>query len=109
NSKPGSGVLQTARPRGGLMPKDFVRRERPARSILVFLALTVISESFVMAQTGGTGALSGTVSDSSGAVVGSVKVTAISAGTGQSRTATTGADGSYTFNLLQPGNYRLRF
>src|ERR1700694_4858187 len=74
-----------------------------------FLALMIVLASSVVAQTGGTGALTGTVSDSSGAVVSNATVTVVSADTGQSRTATTGGDGSYTFNLLQPGNYRLKF
>ena len=61
------------------------------------------------AQTASTGALTGTVTDSSGAVVPNATVTATSADTGQVRTATTGSDGSYKLNLLPPGNYRVKF
>lgn len=78
---------------------------------LVFL-LTVLLTCLapgLMAQTAGTGALIGTVTDSTGAVVPGVTITAISADTGQIRTATTGADGTYTVSLLPPGNYRVRF
>ena len=63
----------------------------------------------MIAQTAGTGALAGTVLDSSGAAMRDVKVTATSNDTGQSRTATTTADGSYTIGLLPPGNYKVKF
>ena len=63
----------------------------------------------LMAQTAGTGALTGTVTDSSGAVVPNATVTATSTETGQARTATTGTDGTYRIGLLPPGNYRVTF
>jgi Carboxypeptidase regulatory-like domain len=61
------------------------------------------------AQTAATGALSGTVTDSTGAVVPNVTVTATSADTGQARTTTTAADGTYKFSVLAPGSYRVKF
>ena len=64
---------------------------------------------FVLAQTAGTGALTGRVMDSSGAVLPGATVTATSLDTGQSRTATTGEDGGYSLNLLPPGNYKVKF
>jgi hypothetical protein len=73
--------------------------------VIVSLFLCVSS----WAQTAGTGALTGTVKDPSGAVVPSAMVTATSLDSGQVRTAMTGSDGSYKFNLLPPGNYRVRF
>ena len=73
-------------------------------SILLFTSLTPA----VLAQTAGTGALTGTVADSTGAVVPNATVTATGEN-GQVRTATTGPDGVYKFNLLPPGNYRVRF
>jgi Carboxypeptidase regulatory-like domain len=63
----------------------------------------------VLAQTAGTGALRGTVTDQSGAVVPNATITATNPDTGQARTATTGADGTYTFSLLPPGNYKVKF
>jgi len=63
----------------------------------------------VSAQTAGTGALTGTVTDPSGAVVPSVTVTATNTGNGQARTAQTGSDGSFTIGLLPPGAYKVRF
>ena len=71
----------------------------------VFL-LTSIS---LAAQTAGTGALTGVVRDSSGAVMPNVTVTAVSNDTTQSRTVTTGDNGSYTIPLLLPGTYSVTF
>jgi hypothetical protein len=65
--------------------------------------------TMLLAQTASTGALTGTVSDSTGAVIPNVAVTLISAGTGQERTANTDAQGAYNFNLLPPGTYRIRY
>src|SRR5665213_2681343 len=65
--------------------------------------------SMLLAQSAGTGALTGTITDPTGAVVPNVTVTLISADTNQVRTAMTGADGSYKFSLLPPGTYRVRF
>jgi hypothetical protein len=60
-------------------------------------------------QTAATGALTGTLRDSSGAVVPNATVTATSTGTGQARTTKTDADGTYKFGLLSPGDYKLKF
>src|SRR5437660_3682934 len=85
------------------MSTAFLSARRFACTVLFFaLAVTAV------AQTGGTGALAGTVSDSTGGVVANAKVTATSADTGQARTTNTGGDGTYNLGLLPPGNYRLR-
>jgi hypothetical protein len=63
----------------------------------------------LQAQTAATGALQGTVTDNSGAVIPNATVTLTSAATGQARTATTGGDGTYRFPLLPPGNYNIKF
>src|SRR5208282_5693204 len=75
---------------------------------LLILFLSVILAPSLLAQTAGTGALRGTVTDSTGAVVPSATVSATSIDTGQARTATTGADGVYTITLLPPGNYHVK-
>ncbi|MDE3109955.1 MAG: carboxypeptidase regulatory-like domain-containing protein, partial [Acidobacteriota bacterium] len=62
-----------------------------------------------MAQSATTGALTGTVSDPSGGVITNATVTATNLGTGQARTATTNANGSYILSLLPPGNYSVSF
>jgi hypothetical protein len=78
-------------------------------AIASLLMLLAVSASTLMAQSAGTSALAGTVTDPSGAAIPNVTVTITSNGTGQSRTTTTGSDGSYRFNLLQPGNYKVSF
>ena len=75
---------------------------------VVALLLTLWIPS-LMAQSAGTGALTGTVTDSTGAVVPGVTVTATNTQTGLERTTTTVEDGSYRFTLLPPGTYRVRF
>jgi carboxypeptidase family protein/TonB-dependent receptor-like protein len=71
--------------------------------------LLMATAPFLAAQTAGTGALTGTVTDSSGAVIPNATVTATSVDTGQARTASSGSDGAYTITLLPPGRYRVRF
>jgi len=78
-------------------------------SILAGFAMLLLCASLTQAQSGGTGAISGTVTDTSGGAVANVSVTATNIGTNQSREDKTGADGVYKFNLLPPGNYRLKF
>src|SRR5437016_2274374 len=75
--------------------------------VLLFVVALLNSQS-LGAQTAGTGALTGTIKDPSGAVIPNATVTATSLDTGAARTATTGADGTYKFNLLPPGNYKGR-
>ncbi len=72
--------------------------------IALFLALT----TSLIAQIAKTGVLAGKITDSSGAPVANATLTATSAETGQMRTAATGADGSYRFDQLPPGNYLLK-
>src|SRR5437879_13668473 len=62
-----------------------------------------------MAQTASTGALTGTVMDSSGAVLPGVMVTTTSVDTAQTRSVITGEDGTYRVTLLPPGNYSVKF
>ncbi len=76
---------------------------------LAALLLFVLWVPSLLAQSAGTGALTGTITDPTGAVVPNVTVTLTSADTNQVRTAMTGADGSYKFSLLPPGAYRVRF
>src|SRR5215472_11245856 len=77
--------------------------------ILFAFILVVVVAYALSAQTSSTGALTGTVRDPSGAVVPNAKVTATSSSTGQARSVTTSADGTYTMGLLPPGNYSVRF
>ena len=75
---------------------------------LVVVCLFVTLAPSLMAQTDGTGALTGTVTDPTGAPVAFAMVTTTSVDTGQVRPAATGTDGTYKFSL-PPGNYRVKF
>ena len=79
------------------------------RSICLLSLLLLLCASIAPAQTSTTGALTGTVTDPSAAVIAGAAVTATNIGTGQERTTTTDAGGTYKFSLLPPGNYRVRF
>jgi len=57
------------------------------------------------AQTSGTGALAGNVTDRSGAVIADVIITATNEATGETRTAQSAENGSYFLALLLPGFY----
>jgi len=76
--------------------------------LAVFGLLVALAQS-LMAQTAGTGALTGKVTDTSGAVIANGTVTATNVDTGLARTATTGTDGIYKIDLLPPGSYRVKF
>jgi Carboxypeptidase regulatory-like domain len=89
------------------MLKEFFNARRSAMGAIVSLLIVAMGLS-LLAQTAGTGALTGTVKDPSGAVVPGATVTITSADTGQARTTMSGADGVYKFSLLLPGNYRVR-
>ena len=54
-----------------------------------------------------TGDISGTVQDSTGAVVKDAKVTATNSATGETRSATTSDAGFYRVVELPPGKYRM--
>jgi hypothetical protein len=75
----------------------------------VLCALSLVFPPFLHTQTVTTGAITGTVSDPSGAAIPGVTITATERATGATRTAETDASGSYRFSLLPPGEYSLRF
>src|ERR1700690_177372 len=80
------------------------------RGILFVVAMVfLLVAPNLSAQTASTGAISGSVTDSSGAVIANVTVTAVSIDTGRTRSATTGGDGIYVMTLLPLGSYRLKF
>jgi hypothetical protein len=75
---------------------------------LVVVCFFVPSTPSLRAQTAGTGALTGRVTDLSRAPVAFALVTATSVDTDQVRPAATGPDGTYRFSL-PPGNYHVTF
>ena len=74
----------------------------------LFLATVLVTPPGLRAQSSSTGALTGRLTDSSGAAVPNATVTLTSADTAQARTTMTEADGTYKFGLLPPGKYQLR-
>src|SRR5437016_7420237 len=74
----------------------------------VVLAL-VLSRPALWAQSASTSALTGTVTDPTGAVLPGVTVTATAVATNQSRTVVTTESGVYRIPLLDPGSYKVRF
>jgi hypothetical protein len=91
------------------MSKNFWTGLRIGVGFLAVVCLFLALSASLAAQTAATGALTGTVTDPTGAVVPNATVTATSVDAGLARTATTGADGVYKFNLLPPGNYSVKF
>jgi hypothetical protein len=91
------------------MLRNFCTGNSVRAALAVGVGLFILLAPSLMAQTAGTGALTGRVTDSSGAVLPGVMVTTASLDTGQSRTVTTSEDGTYALNLLPPGNYSVRF
>jgi hypothetical protein len=82
---------------------------RTGLRILVAVCLLVTLAPLLMGQTSGSGVLTGKVTDASANAVASAAVTATNVDNGQARTATTGADGTYKFDLLPSGIYRVKF
>jgi hypothetical protein len=72
-------------------------------SLMFLLSLSCIS---VFGQAG-TSTVRGTVTDPQGGVVNGATVTLINIGTNRSRTATTTDIGSYSFEFVPPGDYRV--
>src|SRR5437879_11678075 len=74
-------------------------------SVLVWV-LALFSASLALAQGGATGAITGTVQDSTGAVVANAEVRIVNQDTGAvARTTKTDANGSFTAPLLPVGTY----
>jgi Carboxypeptidase regulatory-like domain len=74
---------------------------------LMLCVVVVVSWLDVYAQSASTGALTGTVTDPTGAVVQNANITLRNHGTVEALSATTDHDGLYRFSLLPPGNYEL--
>src|ERR671918_313521 len=71
------------------------------------LVSMLLLESVPVFGQANTGAIVGTVSDASGAVMAGVPITIRNEGTNIGRTVVTGASGDYSAPLLPPGNYEV--
>jgi len=81
---------------------------RTIKTLKISLACLIFAVAG-LAQNASTGALTGTVSDSNGAVVAGARVKVTNEATGVERSLVTSETGSYTVPLLSPGSYRLEF
>jgi hypothetical protein len=75
--------------------------------LVVFLVIMFLPAEPAAAQTASSGAVAGTVVDSSGAVVPNATVTLTNTETNAESQATTNAQGAYVFPNVLPGPYRL--
>lgn len=74
------------------------------KRILMLVGCLVLTAGVVWGQ-GGTGQISGTVTDPNGAVVSGAAVKVINLGTNFTRETTTNGDGVFTVALLPAGSY----
>jgi hypothetical protein len=77
------------------------------RILVALFAALLFLPSISMAQSIVTGAISGTVTDPSGAVIVGANLALKNPATGESLTGTSGGTGGFQFTLLQPGTYTL--
>ena len=77
------------------------------RRLIHCLLLLVLSQTVGLAQYT-EGSISGTVTDSAGAVLPGANVTVTNAQTGEARQVTTDSDGLYRVASLRPGSYEVK-
>jgi len=75
--------------------------------VLFFVVAAVMAVVALPSHAQFNASLSGTVADSTGAVIPGAKVTLTNSGTQQVRSVTTDGSGSYRFSALAPGSYTL--
>lgn len=89
---------------------SFVRRSIACNLLCLTICLflgTIFLPLGSLAQTAGTGALNGTIMDPSGAVISGATIKVTNETTGETRSATSGQNGTYLIPLLPPGTYRV--
>src|SRR2546421_1904407 len=79
---------------------------RRSLTVALFVAFVLSTCSFLQGQST-YGAVTGSVTDPSGAAITDAKVTLTNLGTAETRTQPTNADGLYSFVNLIPGNYKI--
>ena len=82
-------------------------RPRRTHILLIFIALTMVNDKDLWAQSGTSAALAGTVADQNGSVVVHAQVTATDVDTKATRTSETDRGGHYLFSQLNPGTYQV--
>ena len=74
-------------------------------NIVIILIVTCLGAAVSHAQSIITGAVSGTITDPSGAILPSATVTLVNTATGDTQSGKTNTSGVYLFPLLKPGDY----
>src|SRR5215475_565202 len=92
--------------------KPLQKGKRAMKSVSRTLSLVCLLLSYhalALSQTASTGALTGIVIDSAGAVVADAHVKVINEATKEARAVASQSNGSYSVPLLPPGAYRIEF
>ena len=76
-------------------------------NLIFVLVLTIVNPGLLHAQSGTSSAISGTVTDASGAVVAEASITATETNTKAARDRRTDAIGHYLFSQVNPGTYQI--
>ena len=84
-----------------------MRSNKYLRLGALLAALLLLLPSLLSAQSIVTGAINGTITDPSSAVIVAATVTLTSSDTGASLTTQTNSSGGYSFGLVKPGRYTL--
>jgi hypothetical protein len=77
------------------------------KSLIVLISMICLIAAGAYGQGGGNAAMTGTVTDPSGALIAQARVTMTQAGTEVKRTAATNASGQFTIPSIPPATYRL--
>ncbi len=80
-------------------------RNRTAKILVLALLLTMVNSFYLLAQSGTSSALAGTVADKTGAVISNAQVKATEVNTGAARAVQSNADGRFLFSQVNPGTY----
>ncbi len=84
----------------------FFRNNTPHHAIIALAGFTLAAAPLAFAQVD-TGSINGTVTDSSGAVVGNAQITERNVGTNATRTITSTGNGAYNFTSLSAATYEI--
>jgi Carboxypeptidase regulatory-like domain len=95
------------RKRNGIGGMKSAQLAKSLLALMLGIAALVFPRA-LFAQAGGTGALTGTIKDPSGAVIVGAQITVTNEGSGDVRELTSNGDGIYLVSLLPPGNYSLK-
>jgi hypothetical protein len=80
----------------------------PFAAYLIIATISLLSAAHTACAQGTTGSITGTVTDSSGAIIPGATVTVTNVATNLSRTVTTSGIGTYTVTELLPGTYTVK-